>query len=80
MGLEDLISEGTVIKHRLAKDLCFLVDSVHGSWLYGQWCNLGFTKSWTIGVRGGIRIDPKDWQAATTLNKCLRYASWESLC
>ena len=78
--LDEFIESGMVIKHKQAKDVCFLVGSVNGPWVYGQWVNLGFSKSWLIDLFQGIRPEISDWQVMSTFSdKCFRNNTWKDI-
>ncbi len=82
-----MIKPNMIIKHNNAMDVCFLVHRVRGPYLpnenievTGDWINMAFVKSFTIGERTKFKITPDqlpNWQVCLTPSaECLRYATW----
>lgn len=70
-----------IIKHKKFLDICFETFTGAPEGFFGQWVNMGYTKSWYIPVKPqwlSIK-DKNDWEKldeTIALPKCLRYGKW----
>lgn len=77
-----MVKVGDLIKHIKFVDVACFVLSIHGDWLYVQWVNLGYNKSWIIPTEPlGIRPNPKNWLKCNKNRdyQCYRNAPWVSM-
>ena len=78
---------GKIIKHKEFKDVCFEVrksfDVGHKVKLNGEWINMGFVKSYHIGVRQNLVILKEDYSnwlyCVNSQIECLRNAEWKPI-
>lgn len=81
---------GSIIRHQASMDVAFNIIRIRGPYgpnqkfeLKGEWINMGFVRSWPLGITQKIRLSRKDfssWEICLTPEvDCLRYGHWKQI-